>query len=161
MDVIEGLIGPTGGEISALQMSLRAILIFVIGVTMVRLAATRAFGKWGAFDIIVAVMVGSSLASAMTGGVPFVPTLTATAVLVLLHELVSRGSARWTWLGRLTKGPSVPLVVDGVADEHTMRKVGIGPGDLRMAARTAGHTDLATVRSARLERNGDITIISS
>lgn len=59
-----------------MQISLRAILIFVIGVALVR-AATRALGKWGAFDIILAVMVGPSLASVMTGGALLVPMLTA------------------------------------------------------------------------------------
>lgn len=94
MDVLHSIIGDQGDEISALQMSLRAVLIFVLGVLIVRFAATRAFGKWSPLDIIFAVIVGSNLSRALTGSAPFVPTLTATVILVALHGLLAMGAAR-------------------------------------------------------------------
>lgn len=160
MDVLHSIIGNQGQEISALQMSLRAVLIFLLGVLIVRFAATRAFGKWSPLDIIFAVIVGSNLSRALTGSAPFVPTLTATVILVALHGLLAMGAARWSWLSALTKGASVQLVRDGEPDEAAMRRAGIGEGDMRMALRDAGHANLETVRSASLERNGDISVIS-
>ena len=160
METLHLVIGDQGQEISTLQMSLRAILIFVLGVLIVRFAATRAFGKWSALDIIFAVIVGSNLSRALTGSAPFLPTVTATVILVALHGLLAMGAARWSWLSTLTKGASVQLVRDGEMDETAMRRCGIGQGDMRMALRDAGHADLETVRSVSLERNGSISVIS-
>ena len=131
METLHAFIGAQGQDIGWLQMSLRATLIFVLGVLIVRFAATRAFGKWSALDIILAVIVGSNLSRALTGSAPFLPT----------------------------KGASIPLVRDGQMDEAAMRRAGIGQGDLRMALRAAGHNDLTSVKSASLERNGDISVI--
>lgn len=159
MDTLHAFIGTEGQDIGWLQMSLRAALIFLLGVLIVRFAATRAFGKWSALDIILAVIVGSNLSRALTGSAPFLPTLIATVLLVILHGLLAMAAARWSWISTLTKGSSIRLVRDGQLDEAAMRRAGIGEGDLRMALRAAGHKDLEHVRSASLERNGDISVI--
>lgn len=160
MEALHVLIGTQGEDISAGQMALRAVLIFLLGVIIVRFAATRAFGKWSALDIILAVVVGSNLGRAMTGSAPFIPTLVATVVLVALHGVLAKASARWSWLSVLTKGRSVVLVEDGVIHRDRMRRAGIGEGDLRMALRSEGHKGLEDVQTLSLERNGDITIIT-
>jgi uncharacterized membrane protein YcaP (DUF421 family) len=159
MDLLHALIGSEGAPISWWQMSLRGILIFCVGVLAARVAASRAFGKWSPLDIIFAVIVGSNLGRAMTGSAPFVATLVATLALVALHTALARAAARWSWLSFLVKGGRVRLVDNGEADRAAMRSVGIGDGDLQMALRTHGHTDLKQVRGAYLERNGDITLI--
>ena len=160
METLHVLIGTQGEDISAGQMALRAVLIFLLGMIIVRFAATRAFGKWSALDIILAVVVGSNLGRAMTGSAPFIPTLVATIVLVALHGILATASARWSWLSALTKGRSVVLVEDGVINHARMRRAGIGEGDLRMALRAEGHEGLDDVQTISLERNGDITIIT-
>lgn len=159
MEALQVVIGVEGQDISWLQMSLRAGLIFILGVLIVRFAATRAFGKWSALDIILAVIVGSNLSRALTGNAPFLPTVIATILLVVLHGLLSMGAARWSWLSTLTKGASVRLIRDGEVDEAALRHAGLGHGDLRMALREAGHDDPGQVKSASLERNGDISVV--
>ncbi|MEH6664479.1 MAG: YetF domain-containing protein [Brevundimonas sp.] len=159
METLHAFIGTEGQDIGALQMAVRAVLIFVLGVLIVRFAATRAFGKWSALDIILAVIVGSNLSRALTGSAPFLPTVIATVLLVVLHGLLAMAAARWSWLSTLTKGSSITLVRDGRIDEAAMRRSGIGKGDLRMALRAAGHNDLKSIKSASLERNGDISVI--
>jgi uncharacterized membrane protein YcaP (DUF421 family) len=159
MEILHAFVGTQGDDITWWQMSLRATLIFVLGLLMVRFASTRAFGKWSALDIILAVVVGSNLSRAMTGSAPFAPTIIATTILLGLHAALAGASARWSWLSTLTKGSSVALVKDGVPDEEAMRHAGIGKGDLRMAIRAAGLEDLEDVQSAALERNGDINIV--
>lgn len=159
MEWLHSLIGSEDGAISWWQMTLRGALIFAVGVLAARVAATRAFGKWSPLDIIFAVIVGSNLGRAMTGSAPFVPTVVATLALVALHTALARGAAQWSWLSFLVKGGRVRLVRDGRRDKDAMRVAGIGEGDLNMALRTHGHTDLAGIQDAFLERNGDITLI--
>ena len=140
-------------------MSLRAVVVFVVGLLAVRLAATRAFGKWGALDIIFAVVVGSNLSRTLTGSAPFVPTLCATLVLVGMHALLARAATRWEAFGRIAKGVNVCLIREGEVDKEALRRQGLGMGDLSAAIRSAGYPGPEAVQSAYLERNGDISII--
>lgn len=154
------VIGSEDGTIAWWQMSIRGVLVFAVGILAVRLASSRAFGKWTPLDIIFAVIVGSNLGRAMTGSAPFVPTVIASLVLVALHAALARASAQWSWLSFLIKGGRVQLVQDGQMDEAAMRHAGIGKGDLEMALRAQGHSDLARVDCAYLERNGDMSVLA-
>lgn len=158
-ELLHAVIGSEDGSINAWQMSIRGALIFAVGVLAVRVAASRAFGKWTPLDIIFAVIVGSNLSRAMTGSAPFLPTLAATVVLVVLHTLLARAAARWGWLSYLVKGGRVQLVREGAVDRAAMHRAGVGDGDLHMALRTHGLEDLNSVQDAYLERNGDMTFI--
>ena len=66
MDWNLALFGPTG-HITAAQECARTVIVFAYGLLVVRIAGRRLFGKWGALDIIVSLVVGSSLSRAMTG----------------------------------------------------------------------------------------------
>jgi uncharacterized membrane protein YcaP (DUF421 family) len=156
---LHDMIGTEGAGITWLQMSFRGALIFLTGLLLVRLAGKRLFGKWGAVDTVVAVMIGSNLSRAMTGSAPFGPTLCATAILLLLHAFFIYASVFIPLLSPLVKGKAIPLVRDGVADRATMRRHGIGTGDLEEALRCHGIADLAEVGQACLERNGSISVI--
>ena len=153
------LIGVQGEDIGWAQMSLRAVAIFIVGLIIMRFAASRAFGKWTALDIILAVIVGSNLSRALTGSAPFWPTVVATFVLIALHAVLIWAVTRWPSLSRLLKGRSVRLVSDGAVDEEALRRHGIGPGDLRMALRARGLAEVEDADTVHLERNGDISVI--
>lgn len=159
MDLFHQLVGSDSGDIVWWQMSVRGVLIFFIGLLLVRTAATRAFGRWGALDIILAVIVGSNLSRALTGSAPFAPTVIATFLLVLLHAFLSWAAIRWPQISDLAKGKPTRLVADGECDWAVMRRHGLGPGDLDSALRASGHETLDQVEAVYLERNGDITVI--
>ena len=162
MDVAETfrhLIGPDSNEIAWWQMSIRAGLIFLFGLTLVRLAGKRVFGRWGAMDIILSVVIGSNLSRALTGAAPFLQTLAATTVLVLLHAALAALAARVRWIGPGFKGTPACLMSDGRLDEHALRRHGLGRHDFEEALRASGVTDPGQVREAWIERNGGISVI--
>jgi uncharacterized membrane protein YcaP (DUF421 family) len=141
------------------QMCVRATLILVFGLVLVRLAGKRVFGKWGAIDIMISVIIGSNLSRALTGTAPFVSTLVATTLLVVLHGLLVALAVRLPWLGPVLKGRPVRIVVDGEPDARAMRRHGIGRRDLEEGLRENGLTDCAQAREVWVERNGDISVI--
>ncbi len=159
MDSFHTLVGTHGEDIAWWQMAVRGVLVFVLGVLIVRLAASRAFGKWSPLDIILAVVVGSNLSRALTGNAPFLATLIATCVLILLHAALARAVVRWPMLSALIKGRAAKLVENGELKRDEMRRHGIGEGDLRMALRARGITDASQAETVWLERNGDISVV--
>ncbi len=147
------------GDILWWQMSVRAVIIFVFGLVLIRLFGRRAFGKQTALDIILAIVVGSNLSRALTANAPFFPTLAATVAIVLLFWMSSKLSARWHTFSRLVKGPPVWLFQDGKPDRKKMKRAGVSEGDIAEAARLSGLTGLSAVHEAVLERSGKISAI--
>lgn len=153
-------IGNDPDTITWWQMSLRGVLIFVFGVVLVRLAGKRAFGKASAFDIVVAIIIGSNLSRTLTASAPFIPTLAASAALALLHRLLALGAFSTSWLGKVIKGWPRCLVRDGQPDRRAMFASQITDEDLLEALRLhAGQEDLTDVDASYLERNGEISFV--
>lgn len=159
-DWLHQVFGRDGDQILWWQMSARAAFFFLWGLLLVRLGGQRIFGKITAFDIVVAVILGSILSRAITGNAAFVPSIAASATLVLLHWLTTRIAWHWRGFGHLVKGKPVCLVEDGRPDEKRMRATGITRHDLEEAMRRKGIESLEQVKAATLERDGEITVIS-
>ena len=153
------VIGPDTAHLDPVQASARAAIIFFVGVLYIRLVGARTFGRGSPLDIVVAVIIGSNLSRALTGSAGFVPTLTATLVLVALHWLFARLCHRFRWLSWLMKGDAVDLVRDGRPDERAMRQAAVSPRDLDEALRDKGLERAEQARRAVLERSGQISVI--
>ncbi|MTI27647.1 DUF421 domain-containing protein [Fulvivirga kasyanovii] len=141
-------------------MAVRALIVFVIAVTLIRVSNKRIFGKFTSFDIVLGIILGSILSRAITANSPFVPTICAATVLVLLHRLMGLLAFRYDWFGALVKGHHQMLVKDGEIIWKQMSLQNISKKDLEEAMRNAGNTtDISAVKYAFLERSGDISII--
>ena len=156
---LQYLIGPNSPDISWSQMSVRAVIVLAYGILFVRVAGKRTFGKLTAFDIVLAVLIGSNLSRALTGNAPFWPTLAATTVLGVLHYLLGRLSIHNRWLGAIIKGEPRKIISEGVLDENEMKKGELSHGDLQEALRLHGLEEIEGIKAAYLERNGSISVI--
>ncbi len=159
-DKMRSLLGLDAEKLDAGQMALRALLTFIVTIAVVRAGDKRLFGKGTAFDIIVAIMIGSVMSRAITGSSPLVATWVAGAVLVGLHWLLAALAYRISWFGPLVKGHPVLLIDNGNLQRDAMRGSGVTRMDLEQALRTQGMDDsLSDVDRAWLERDGSISIV--
>lgn len=159
-DIMRSLLGLDAERLGAGQMALRALLTFIVTIAVVRLGDKRLFGKGTAFDIIVAIMIGSVMSRAITGSSPLIATWVAGAVLVGLHWLLAALAYRVSWFGPLVKGNPVLLIDNGDLQRDAMRGSGVTCMDLEQALRTQGlDTALSDVDCAYLERDGSISIV--
>lgn len=71
--VVESALGLEDETLMVAQMSLRALLVFVAGLAMVRVGEKRFLGKSTAFDIVPSVILGAVLDAAITGAAPSSP----------------------------------------------------------------------------------------
>ncbi|MDY0039900.1 MAG: DUF421 domain-containing protein [Desulforhabdus sp.] len=160
MDFLYFLVGSDADTILWWQMVVRGILIFFYALFLVRIGGTRIFGKNTSFDIVLGVILGSILGRALTGNAPLLPTTAAATALVLLHMLLSKLSFYSRNIGYLIKGKERQLMEDGDILWDRMAKSSITHNDLLEALRSNGNVaELEKVRSAFLERSGDISVI--
>jgi uncharacterized membrane protein YcaP (DUF421 family) len=161
-DEIQTLVGlgTDAAELSAAQMAIRAVIVYLIALALVRLGSRRLLSKASAFDFIVAIMLGSVMSRAITRPGPFFPTLLAAAALLAIHWLFAFLAYHTSWFGSIVKGDRVLLIKDGQVQRDGMRRAFITESDLAQALRLqTKKADLAKVERAYLERDGQVSFM--
>jgi len=149
-----------GKDLTTMNMVLRAVVVFVASIVMLKIGDKRFMGKSTAFDVFLGIVFGSTVSRAITGNAPFFPALAGGLTLVLLHWVFAAIAFRSHGFGKLVKGDSRLLVKDGEIRWDEMRKAHITEHDLNEALRSAGlEPDVSRVKAAHLERNGDVSVI--
>lgn len=150
----------TAQELEFRQMLPRALVVFISGIVLVRMADKRSFAKKSAFDVLLILILGSIMGRSITGSERLFPTIGACFFLILLHRLMSLFACRWPSFEKLVKGHTDMLVKDGQVLTKTLRVHHISDDDLAEQLRLkAMVTDIRNVSVASLERSGEISFI--
>ncbi len=141
------------------QIVLRALIVFIGSLIIVRLGAKRFLGRKTIFDFILAFILGSMLSRAINGSAPFFPTLVAGLAVVLFHRLLAWLSFRFHAIGRLVKGNDDKVIADGQIQPKAMARNYLTERDLMEDLRLKSHETASEVKEARIERSGDLSVI--
>jgi uncharacterized membrane protein YcaP (DUF421 family) len=150
-----------GGDLLWWQECARALVIFVYGLAAVRIAGRRMFGKWGALDMILSVIVGSSLSRVITGSAELGGTLAAITLLIALHWVLARIAARVRWFSRVVEGAPTVLARGGRIEPSQLRAAAVSQNDLDEAMRQSGVEDVAQTRLMMVESSGRISVLKA
>jgi len=166
MNALLNFLGPLLGlgakpeDLTFVQISLRGAIVFIATLVMVRLGHKRSLSRKTAFDAVLLVILASVLSRAINGSAAFFATLGGGLVLVLLHRLLALIAYHSHWFGKLIKGQPDLIVEDGNLILPSMRRNHISRHDLEEDLRLdAQMEDASKVRTARVERSGDISFI--
>jgi uncharacterized membrane protein YcaP (DUF421 family) len=151
--------GVDAQHFTIVQVCCRAILMFAATLCIVRTADKRFMAHKSAFDYILGFILASMLARAINGSEQLLPTIAAGFVLAQLHRLLGWCACKWQFMAGFVKGHSQVLIEGGRVDEARMARHRIGQDDLAEELRLNGVEHLSEVKSAYLERNGEISVI--
>lgn len=161
MEILEEILGLDAERLSLWHMGARAILIYVAALLMVRVAGDRRFlGSHAATDVLLSIILGSTLSRAINGSAPFFATLGAALILVMLHWLFNWLAFSSPHFDRWIKGRSRVLIQDGQINHQALKNSHLSHQDLASSLRLQGKlTDVDRVKLARLETSGKISVI--
>ena len=149
-------------DIHELAMTaLRATVIYVFLLVVVRLLGKRTVGAATAFDFMVALILSEVVDEPIYGDVPLVQGLLVIAVVAGWHAVNSYLSYRSQRFDRLTGGEPTVLVKDGQIVRKAMRQERINEEELWSLLRLQGIDDLADVKEATLEPDGLMSVIKT
>ena len=154
-------VGVEPNDLSATQMAVRAVLIYLMTLGIIRLAKKRFLGRASAFDVVVGIIIGSIASRAITGNAPMLPSMAACAAIIAVHWLFSTIALRSHSIGALVKGSSYVLAENGRRDDKALRRAHMTERDLEEGLRQQGVEDIGQVKEARLERNGSVSVIKA
>lgn len=148
-----------GSNLELTQVLARTIIVFLIGVVLVRVGKRRFYGQYTPLDLLLAIIVGSVLSRGINGSARFSDTIVSTLTLVAMHWLFATLAFYSEPFNRVVTGGERILVKEGDMKWDAMRASKIGEADLMMALRLHGIDDIKDVKQACLERSGDISVI--
>jgi uncharacterized membrane protein YcaP (DUF421 family) len=153
-------ISATGAhDLTAAQVCLRAAIVYFILILFVRLGKKRFLGQATAFDAILIIVIGSIASRAVSGTAPFVATIAATLVFIVMHWLISFFAKDSPTISDLVKGHDTVVIKNGRIYRKALDRAHMSPDDLAEDLREQGVADKAEVREARLERSGKLSVI--
>jgi uncharacterized membrane protein YcaP (DUF421 family) len=130
-------------------------------VALLRITGKRTLSKMNAFDLIVTVALGSTLATVLlSSDVSLAEGLLALALLCGLQYAVAYASVRSPRFQGLVKAEPSLLYFRGRFLEEALRSERVTEEEILAAVRAQGVADLAGVDAVVLETDGTFSVIS-
>ncbi len=143
------------------HFALRAVAIYVIVIALVRISGKRAIGQFTPFDLILLILIGNAVQNGMNGGDnSLTGAVILASCLIALNYAVALLTARSPAAHNLIEGRAVVLARDGRVFREVLRRELVSRIDFDEAMREAGCHELARIKTATLESNGRITIMT-
>ncbi|HEX5688885.1 MAG TPA: YetF domain-containing protein [Roseiflexaceae bacterium] len=158
-ELVRLALGIDDDTLSAWQVGLRALVIYVMTLIMIRVGGgNRLLGSHAAIDVVLGIIFGSVLSRAVNGTAPFFETLAAGAILIALHLVFAHLAFHSHVFGKLVKGTDHVVIRDGEFQRGELARHAISERDVMAALRTKYKIDDPTkIKVGRIERNGEIS----
>jgi uncharacterized membrane protein YcaP (DUF421 family) len=158
MSSIDDLLGLTREELEWNHMVLRAVVVFILAIILIRVTGMRTFGTQSAFDIVLSITISGVLSRCITGHYPFFPTLLAATTLAVCHRLVAALS-RYGPVNKVIQGVPVCLYSGGKLHGKMFKWYSISENDLHRVLREHGLENMDKVDKIWYEVDGKISVI--
>lgn len=147
---------------SLLRTLIVGVLAYVALVVFLRVSGKRTLSKMNAFDLVVTVALGSTLATVLLSkDVALAEGLLAFGLLICLQFIVTWSSVRARWVRRVATGEPMMLFYEGNFLPKTLRKARVTEDELRAAIRSAGVNSMSKVHAVVLETDGSFNVVQS
>lgn len=129
-------------------------------VVAVRLSGKRTLSKLNAFDLVVTVALGSTLASMLLSpSTALAQGVAAFATLIGLQTLVAWLSSRSERVDSLVKSTPTLLLYQGRILDDALRAERVTEEEVRTAIREAGLSRVSEVEAVVLESSGSLSCV--
>jgi uncharacterized membrane protein YcaP (DUF421 family) len=141
------------------EFVLRALIVYVFLIALLRLTGRRQVGQLAPFDLVLLLVLSNAVQNSMNGGDNSVLGGVLSAVsLVAANWVVSYTTFRSKRWQRAIEGRPQILVHNGHVYRDIMEKEKLTQSELDAAIRLAGCACIADVHVAMLENNGQISV---
>lgn len=129
-------------------------------ILVLRLSGKRTLAKMNAFDLVVTVALGSTLATILLNkDVTLAQGVLALIALVLLQYAIAWLSVRCSSIERLAKAEPAVLLRDGKLVEDTLRRERVTADEVKSALRSSGLGSFELAAMVVLETDGSLSVV--
>jgi uncharacterized membrane protein YcaP (DUF421 family) len=145
---------------SIARTTIITLLAYLILIYLLRISGKRTLSKMNAFDFIVTIALGSTLASVLLNkDVALADGILAFMLLIGLQYAISALAVRSKKISNIVKATPTLLVYKGRELKQAMRKERINEDELYAVVREKGLSSVKEVDAVVLETDGSLTLI--
>ena len=137
-------------------------LAYIALVALLRVSGKRTLSKMNAFDFIITVAFGSTLASViLSKNVSLLEGVAAFAVLIICQYLITYFSVRSERFQHFVKASPTLLYHQGRYLREVMRRQRVTEEEVQAGVRESGHLSMDAVAAVVLETDGSFSVLST
>lgn len=142
------------------RIALATICTYPALILFLRLSGKRTLSKMNAFDFVVTIALGSTLATViLSKDISIAEGLLALLLLILLQFIITWLSVRSKVINRLVKSEARLLFHRGVFCRSAMKAERVNEGEILQAIRSRGIKEAESIEAVVLESDGSFSIV--
>ena len=143
-----------------LELFLRGTLTYIFLFCLFRFVVRRDAGALGLSDLLVLVIIADAAQNAMAGEyTSVVDGFVLIGTIIGWNYVLNWLSFRFPWFRRFALAPPICIIKDGAKQEAALRRELISDEELRAMLHEHEVDDIAQVRRAWLEPDGQLTVL--
>jgi len=147
-------------DTSILEIIIRGSVLYVVIFFIIRFIPNRQVGGVGMNDLLLIVLVASAATNALAGDHKSITNgVILIGTIIFWSYLFNWAGYRFPFLHRVFQPKSSLVVKDGEILEDKMQSELITEEELMGKLRRQGITDVETVQEARVESDGQISVV--
>jgi len=136
------------------------VLAYAALIIFLRVSGKRTLSKWNAFDFVVTIALGSTLASVVVSkDVVLIEGVIAFALLIGLQFVITRLSVRFDSIKNVVKAEPTLLFDKGEFLNEAMRRQRVTESEIRAAIRSEGFAAIEDAEAVVLETDGTFSVV--
>jgi uncharacterized membrane protein YcaP (DUF421 family) len=145
---------------SVLRTTVITILAYVLLIFLLRTSGKRTLSKMNAFDFIVTIALGSTLATVLLNkNVALTDGVLAFFLLIYLQYVITYLAARSKAVSNLVKSTPTLLVYKGQMLKKAMLKERVNEDEIYAIIREKGFGSIEQIGAVVLETDGSLTVV--
>lgn len=137
-------------------------LAYAALLVLLRISGKRTLTKLNAFDLVVTVALGSTLATVLLNkSVSLAEGVAALALLIFLQYAVTWTSVRWSAAGAAVKADPTLLMLRGRMLDEALRRQRVTREEVWATIRAHGASDPDKVAAVVLETDGSLSVLTA
>lgn len=141
------------------EFIVRASIVYVVLLILVRVTGKRTVGQFAPFDLVVVMLLSEAVSGSINGQDESLPGgLIAAATLIALHLLVGVAASRSRKVDAVLQGSPVLIGRDGTIYKQVLERERVPEADVEQALRE-NDCPIEDMRMAVLEADGSISIL--
>jgi uncharacterized membrane protein YcaP (DUF421 family) len=144
-----------------LTLAIRAIIVYLIVITVFRLMGKRQIGQMQPFELVLTLIV-ADLATIPIGEttVPLLHGVISLLTLVAIHYVLTILTKKSELMNKVISGKPVIIINPNGVDYENLKKLNISLDDLFESIRGCGYFSLDEVEYAIVETNGLVNVLT-
>jgi len=126
-------------QVSVGEKVLRAVLIYLFLVAILRVVGKRELGQANTLDLVVLLLVANAVQNGIIGNdVSVTGAVIGAVTLFAINEFLSRSAYAFPWAARALEGDPTLLISQGKPIRKALRRHPAEPGGVRIGKRRRG-----------------------